>query len=213
VVPPAAPVKPSAAPPVPKVADEKAAQAKAAKAKAAEAKLAQAKAAEAKAAEAKAAEAKAAAAVPAPEAAKPEPEVAMAEPAEVAPPPVPAPAPATPEPSAAPAEAKTPELVAAVTPQRAEVERFFSDWESAIANENFALYSSLGLPGNEQFFRSNYSQAKLTIALHDVQQVAPDQLRVSVQMVLERGGKRSDEERKLLILQTPGGMRYSGPSE
>jgi PPM family protein phosphatase len=192
-------------------AEAKAAKAKLAEAKAAEAKAAEAKAAEAKAAEAKAAEAAAAVVVPPAEPAKPEPEVAKVEPAQAAPP-----SPATVEPSAVPAEPKPPEPAAAATPQRAEVEHFLSRWENAIASRDFALYSSLGLPGNEQSFRSNYvdSQAKLTLGLRDVEQVAPDQLVVRVQMVLERtGSERIDEERKVLIRQTATGLRYSGPSD
>ena len=173
-----------------KAAEAKAAEAVAAKAKLAEAKLAQAKAAEAKAAAAKAAEAEAAEAA----AAGAAPEVAKTD----------------------PAGAAQPEPVAAEAPQRAEVEHFLSSWESAIANRDFALYSSLGLPGNEEFFRSNYvdKPATLALALRGFEQTAPDELVVRVQMVLERAGSDPvDEEKKLLIRQTPAGLRYYGQLE
>jgi hypothetical protein len=97
-------------------------------------------------------------------------------------------------------------------PRRAEVERFLASWQSAIANKDYALYRSLGLPGNEDDFHSNYAngETKLGLSLLGIDQASPDELMVRVQFVLETGSERVDEERKLLIRQTPDGLRYGG---
>ena len=189
VAPAATPAKPSAPAAVPLPFPPAAERPLAVEQKAADQRAAEQRAAEAKAAQAKAAKAKLAQAKAAQAAKEAEAKAAAA---------AAAPAPAPP------------------MPQRAEVEHFLSSWQSAIANRDFALYSSLGLPGNEASFQSDYvdSQARLILSLRDVEQTAPDQLVVRVQMVLDRtGAERIDEEKKFLIRQTVDGLRYSGPSQ
>ena len=149
-----------------------------------------------------------------PEAAAASPEVAPA-PAEVAPtleaaqaPEVaPAPEPPTPEPAQASASPASSLLA---------VEQFLLDWETAVASKDFALYTRLGLPGNEESFRTHYveNEARIDFSLRDFGPAAADELVVRVQMVLETqdptGTQRVDEERSFVVRQTPDGLRYIG---
>jgi len=133
------------------------------------------------------------------------------------------PAPPAPVVAEAPREPATPPALEAPAPQsapgalsRVEVEQFLLDWETAISSKDFALYSRLGLPGNEQSFQTHYVEkaAKIDFALREFDQGDPDALIVRVQMVLETkdptGTRRVDEERRFVVKQTPAGLRYVG---
>jgi protein phosphatase len=198
-----------------KAEEAKLVAARAAETRAAEARAAEARATEAKAAAAKVAEAKAAARAEARAAAKAKAAAA----AKAAPPPAPKPAVAEPAPEAvppAPAEAATPPSDATPAaessdPPRAEVERFLSDWSAAISSKNFAAYQSLGGTDSEQDFGTRYpdNPAKFAYSLRDIEANGPEGLVVRVQMVVERtGAERVDEEHRLVLRQTPAGLRY-----
>jgi protein phosphatase len=140
-------------------------------------------------------------------------------------------APATPAPvvaEAAPpapvvAEAAPPAPVVAESatpaPSRLEVEQFLLDWETAVASRDFALYSRLGLPGDEAAFKTHYVEnaARIDFSLRDFGPSEPNELIVRVQMVLETqdptGPRRVDEERSFVVKQTPEGLRYIGLPE
>ncbi len=232
-VPRAQPAKPSPSAPLTPAAKPTSKQ----KVAAPEASAAPAKSAPAKPAPPKPAIAKPAIAKPSPAAAptaeKVAPEPVVAKPAAV---PIPVPETAVPAPSAeAPpveASATVPEAppveASATAPEapvqaavsgslsRELVERFLADWQTAISSKDFALYSSLGLPGDEQSFQSHYveNQARIEFALRDFDQSDPDKLVVRVQMVLETqdpsGTRRVDEERSFIVKQAPSGLRYVG---
>jgi hypothetical protein len=116
----------------------------------------------------------------------------------------------------APAEVATPASDSAPAaessdPPRAEVERFLSDWSAAISSKNFAAYQSLGGTDSEQEFGARYpdNPVRFAYSLRDIEANGPEGLVVRVQMVREQtGADRVDEEHRLVLRQTPAGLRY-----
>ena len=143
---------------------------------------------------------------------------------EIAPPPS-QPAPVIPAPPPRPApqqlaqrpEPPAPEPAAAEIDPAQAIEAFLSAWSSAVTERDYPRYRSLGLELSEDEFAAAYvdrSGLELRLELFDWRRAGSDRLAVHMlaTTTYESGGlaRRIQEERSLLLDETPTGLRYAG---